>query len=124
MKPLFFQTPKESVGIISQLLKEEDWTTLARYIDTDSTQLDDDELISGKYFIEDSVVEKHHYKPFDPELHFLSSHNVDDICVVELEKDISDNQEVCTKATAFFFLHKEDKGYRIVLEYPDDLIFK
>ena len=48
--PCYFKSPKESIEIISNLLRKKEWVELSRYYDLSDSNIDREELESGRFF--------------------------------------------------------------------------
>lgn len=84
-KPKYLASPQEAVGIISELLTKEDWKTLSRYYYLEGSNIDVEELESGRFFTRTNPPEVCHpggfwvYKhPFHPHFKYLNHKETDD----------------------------------------------
>ena len=81
----YFASPREAVEIISELLIKKDWKALSRYYYLEGSNIDIDELESGRFFIRTRAPEVSHpggfwvYRhPFHPHFKYLNHKETDD----------------------------------------------
>ncbi|MFC2038653.1 hypothetical protein ACFLUG_02670 [Chloroflexota bacterium] len=84
-EPKYFASPRKAVEIISELLIKKDWKALSRYYYLESSNIDIDELESGRFFIRTKAPEVRHpgdfwlYRhPFHPHFKYLNHKETDD----------------------------------------------
>jgi len=125
LQDLYFRSPQESVEIITQLLKSEDWKTLSSYY---SFEVQDDELLdslkSGDYFIRKERPEVSHpggfwkyRQPFPPGFTYSYQETIaEDIIKVHLEIEIDQGEGMIQRGQDSYLLKKLEKGYQLLPE--------
>ena len=125
LEPLYFSGPEESVKIITQLLRTEDWATLSAYYhipDQDQQLLDS--LLSGDYFIRKERPEAAHpagfwrYRhPFSPGFSYSWHETIkEDLIKVHLVIEIDQGQGMIQTGMDSFLLIKFKEGYKLLPE--------
>ncbi len=122
MKPLYFESPEQSIPIITELLINSDWETLCRYYDLSNSEFKIEELNSGKFFILDETPEVAHpggfwkYKhPFSPGFKYLTNQKVEEnIYKVELLIEIDQGDGMIQKGFQFFYMISYEQGFQIL----------
>ena len=120
----YFSSPKDAVPIISNLLRNQDFKTLAAYYDLSSSKIKRADLESGDFFIRKERPELAHpaefwrYKhPFAPGYKFNSvqSTEKDGInlvrVMIEIDQGIDSPQQV---GFSDFYMIKSAKGWQIL----------
>jgi len=129
LETTYFSSPAESVQIISDLLKKENFKILARYYDLSNSEIKLSELESGDFFIRKERPEIAHpagfwrYKhPFSPGFKFRSVQVTAEDAIYIVEVSITINQGPDSPdqiGLAYFYMIKSDKGWKIL---PDQVI--
>ncbi|MCP3924148.1 MAG: hypothetical protein GY714_16330 [Desulfobacterales bacterium] len=124
----FFYLPSEAIEIITELLKKEDYKSLAKYYDLSDSEIKISQLESGVFFIRSKPPEICHpagfwrYKhPFAPGFKFSSSRETsrENIYIIEVSISIdqgSDSPE--QESLSYFYMKKYDEGWKLL---PDQL---
>ena len=122
MGDLFFDNPKDAVVEISKLLSASDWKTLAKYYDLSNTDIDDEELTSGKFFIREERPEVAHpadfwrYKhPFSPGFdYFYSEPETEGKVLVWVKIEIDQGDGMTQVGLQKFRMRKSKNGYQLL----------
>lgn len=121
--PLGFTSPEEAVTIVTDLLRREDWPTLARYYDLTGSSLSYDDLASGRLFVRTSRPESAHpglpwrfRHPFTPGFTFRSARagGRPDVVVVVVGIDIDQGGGRVQRGQSEFELGRGANGYRLL----------
>ena len=125
MQQLYFSSPQESIGIITELLTLEDWETLSSYyyLDKDRQELRDS-LMSGSYFMAEEQPEAAHpggfwrYKhPFPPGFKYSYHESLPgDIIRVNLTIEIDQGEGMTQTGQAYFYMKEFPEGFMILPE--------
>ena len=124
---LFFTSPEASVEIITQLLINEDWSTLSGYY-----HLDDrnegliDSLLSGDYFIRKEMPEVAHpggfwkYKqPFSPGFTYSSHEQISNALIkVNLTIEIDQGDGMIQVGRESYLLKEFKEGFKLLPDQP------
>lgn len=122
MKNIYFTSPQQSVEIITELLKNENWEILKSYYYLENcSQGVIDSMLSGDYFIRKSKPEVAHpggfwkYKhPFSPGFNYTSHEEIGgDIIKVNLMIEIDQGNGNIQQGISSYFLIKLKNGYQI-----------
>ena len=122
MKLLYFESPEKAVKIITRLLQNSDWLTLAKYYDLSEAEIEFEQLSSGEFFINKEKPEVAHpggfwkfKSPFSPGFKYFSheSHGIDSL-KVNLQIEIDQGDGMVQRGYDSFFLKKSDKGYQLL----------
>ena len=125
--PLYFSSPRAAVERVTELLRAEDWPTLARYYDLSGTSIDRAELTSGRFFLRTERPAVTHpglpwkYRhPFTPGFTFAQALDRAEVGVVTVVVSIAIDQGDgrTQRAESDFAMRRTDKGYQIL---PPDL---
>jgi hypothetical protein len=118
----YFSSPVDAVLQITDLLRNEDWFTLASYYDLSDSQVEPEELISGKFFKRIEPPPSYHpggfwqyKKPFAPG--FTYSYHVKDsetIIIVYVEISIDQGSDLIQQGMQSFRMKKCRKGYKVL----------
>ena len=120
---LYFASPQESIPIITELLRKEDWKTLSAYYDLSNFKIQQSELESGRFFINDQRPEGSHpglpwkYKhPFAPGFKFSGVNQTDEpnVVLVNLEIEIDEGGGMVQRGFSEFKMRKGDHGYQLL----------
>ena len=126
-EPKYFASPQEAVEIISELLIKEDWKTLSRYYYLEGSNVDVEELESGRFFIRTKPPEVCHpggfwvYKhPFDPSFEYLGHEEIrDNIIIVTVHIRIDEGMGMFQEGRKFFAMKKTPKGLQVLPRIVD-----
>jgi len=126
-EPKYFASPREAVKIISELLIKEDWKTLSRYYYLEGSNVDVEELESGRFFIRTKPPEVCHpggfwvYKhPFDPSFEYLGHEEIrDNIIIVTVHIRIDEGMGMFQEGRKFFAMKKTPKGLQVLPRIVD-----
>jgi len=126
-EPKYFASPQEAVEIISELLIKEDWKTLSRYYYLEGSNVDVEELESGRFFIRTKPPEVCHpggfwvYKhPFDPSFKYLGHEEIrDNIIIVTVHIRIDEGMGMFQEGRKFFAMKKTPKGLQVLPRIVD-----
>lgn len=120
MVKLYFNTPKEAVDTISQLLANEDFLTLTNYYELGESYIPIEEFHSGKYFRGELDGEIpaglfKYVKPFSPGFKFSHVEELENkITRVHLTLEIDQGEGMVLRSIHSFDLTKSEKGFRIL----------
>lgn len=123
---LYFGSPQEAVERVTELLRREDWPTLARYYALSGTNIARARLTSGEYFLRKERPPSHHpglpwkYKhPFTPGFKFERAEDAAAKDVVRVTVGLSIDQGAGPPQRGFetFFLRRADQGFQVL---PDE----
>ena len=130
----YFSSPAEAIPIISELFKNEDFKTLARYYDLSHSEVNLSELESGDFFIRKDRPEAAHpggfwrYKhPFAPGYKFRSVQPTakEAIYIVGVFITIDQGPDSPEQTgISFFYMIKSDDGWKILPDQVDEEIPK
>ena len=128
LKTYYFSSPEESIQIISELLKKNNFKILAKYYDLSNSDIQLSELESGDFFIRRERPQLAHpaefwrYKhPFAPGFKFkrVQATTREDIYIVEVSISIDQGQDFPQQiGLSYFYMVKSDKGWKIL---PDQV---
>ncbi|MBW1916123.1 MAG: hypothetical protein JRI86_14520 [Deltaproteobacteria bacterium] len=126
-EPKYFASPREAVKIISELLIKEDWKTLSRHYYLEGSNIDVEELESGRFFIRTKPPEVRHpggfwvYKhPFDPSFEYLGHKEIrDNIIIVTVHIRIDEGMGMFQEGREFFAMGKTPKGLQVLPRIVD-----
>lgn len=122
---LYFRSPQEAVGRATELLRQEDWATLARYYDLTDAPLDHTALASGDYFLREERPPGHHpglpwryAHPFTPGMHFEEAQPTARPGVLRVRVGIEIDQGGGPPQRGFetFLLRESERGYQLLPE--------
>lgn len=121
---LYFESPRQAVPIIKDLLLKKSWATLARYYDLSDSKTRRDELTSGAFFVRQKPPEVGHpagfwrYKhPFSPSFEYEGHAPVDDgVVVVTMGVEIDQGGGMVQRGKSYFKMRKSDRGWSILPE--------
>ena len=121
-KPKYLASPQEAVGIISELLIKEDWKTLSRYYYLEGSNIDVEELESGRFFTRTNPPEVCHpggfwvYKhPFDPSFKYLAHKEMrDNTIIVTVHIRIDEGMGMFQEGRQFFTMKRCPKGLQVM----------
>jgi hypothetical protein len=125
--PLYFDSPASAVGRITDLLRREDWRTLARYYDLTETSIAREELTSGRFFLNRERPANAHpglpwkYRhPFTPGFQFSEAVDRAEAFVVTVVMTVAIDQGDGRVQRGFqeFAMRRSGRGYQIL---PPDL---
>lgn len=120
-----FASPEAAVQQISQLLRDEDWPSLARYYDLEGSDLQREELTSGAFFINEASdqlpppgneLSRYHH-PFHPAFKFDHVTPADEPGVVSVIVRLEIDQgagEPARIALDRFEMKRSSTGWRIL----------
>lgn len=120
----YFDSPQQSVRVITELLRKEDFKSLARYYDLSGTDIERADLEAGGFFIRRDRPGSAHpagfwrYKhPFAPGFEY-SSHQPSDqpgVYVVELSIEIDQGAGAPPqRGLDHFYMRKTEKGWQVL----------
>ena len=126
-EPKYFASPQEAVEIISELLIKEDWKTLSKYYYLEGSNVDVEELESGRFFIRTNPPEVCHpggfwvYKhPFDPSFEYLGHEEIhDDTIIVTVHIIIDEGMGMFQEGRKFFAMKETPKGLQVLPRIVD-----
>jgi hypothetical protein len=119
--PLYFESPEKAVIACNELVRKQDWKTLARYYDLAGTGVKLAELESGEFFIRkerpanaDPMGFWKTRHPFPPGFNFTGVEKTDDPAVVKVLVAVEIDQGGGPKqrSVASFFVRKSPQGWR------------
>lgn len=126
----FFSSPEEAIPIISELLKKNNFKTLADYYYLSGTEIDRSVLESGDFFIQNKHPEFSHpggfwrYKhPFAPGYEYSGTRSTSRKEVYIIEVSISIDQGEGTPAQrgfSLFYMKKSDNGWQILPDIVEE----
>ena len=125
--PLYFPSPAAAIEPITELLRREDWATLARYYDLGGTSIKRDDLTSGRFFLNQERPPNAHpglpwkYRhPFTPGFKFSEAVDRAEVFVVTVVMtiDIDQGDGRVQRGTQEFAMRRSNRGYQIL---PPDL---
>ena len=120
MEKLYFSSPKESISLISNLLREEDLLTLTSYFELENTDIPIDDFLSGKYFMGEIDGQKpvglfKYVKPFSPGFKFSHLEELEnEFTRVHLTLEIDQGEGMVLRSIHSFDLIRSEKGFRIL----------
>jgi len=121
---MYFESPKQAVEVISDLLSKGDWKTLSRYYDLSGTETSRRDLESGRFFLREQKPEAshpggfwRHRHPFAPgfEYHFHHDEGKDTV-VVSLRIEIDQGAGMIQEGRTVFKMRKSAPGYQVLPE--------
>lgn len=119
----YFSDPASAVEKISVMLKEKDWTQLAKYYDLSDSPIERSTLLSGDFFYTDQRPESSHpagfwhYKhPFAPAFKFHSIRELEEPGVIEVtvEVEIDQGGGMIQRGMQSFLMRKTSKGCQVM----------
>ena len=127
---LYFSSPEEAINVITGLLQENDYKTLALYYDLRDSNVDISDLNSGDFFIREERPEVAHpaglwhYKhPFPPGSAFQSQRpaSTDSVYIIEVSLSIEQGEESPMQiALSYFYMIKSEKGWKILPDHVEE----
>ena len=120
MEKLYFNSPEESVYIISNLLSNEEFLLLTSYYNLENTDLAIDVFYSGKYFLGENSTEKppglfKYVKPLSPGFKFSHVEELENnITRVHLELEIDQGEGMVLRSIHSYDLTRSEKGFQIL----------
>lgn len=127
--PLYFPSPAEAVGIITGLLRREDWPTLARYYDLTGSSILLEALTSGRFFLNAARPPSGHpglpwkYRhPFTPGFTFTEVRPtaVVDVVAVTVGISIDEGGGRIRRGFSEFRMRKSIAGYQVLPDSGPD----
>ena len=128
-KTYYFSSLSEAIQIITVLLVEENFKTLAKYYDLSNSEIKLSELESGDFYIRKERPEIAHpagfwrYKhPFAPGFKFNSvqATPIDTIYIVEVSISIDQGSDSPKQiGLSYFYMINSDKGWKVL---PDQVV--
>src|SRR5687767_11878419 len=127
--PLYFSSPADAVAVVTALLRNEDWPTLARYYDLSGSSVSKDALVSGRWFVREERPAMAHpglpwrfRHPFTPGFTFFGTRAGDrpDITVVMVGIDIDEGGGRVRRGRSEFDLRRSAAGYRLIASKQGD----
>jgi len=119
-----FSSPSEAVNLITELLNEKNFKTLAKYYDLTNSEIKITDLESGDFFIRKVRPEIAHpggfwrYKhPFAPGFTFKSARATtkDKVYIVEVSISIDQGMDSPIQiGSSYFYMLKTDKGWKLL----------
>lgn len=120
----YFASPAQAVDAIRELLRDEDWATLASYYDLGGTNIDRATLLSGAFFVRNERPEAAHpggfwrfKQPFPPSFQFAFASPADAAGVVTVEVSITIDQgggEPVQEGRQQFRMRQSAQGFQIL----------
>jgi hypothetical protein len=120
----FFASPESAVEAIREMLRDEDWATLASYYDLTGTTIDRQTLVSGEFFIRTERPDVAHpgefwrYKhPFAPSFEYSYTTPSDGTGIVTVQVGIKIDQgagQPVQEGWQEFRMRESEDGYRIL----------
>lgn len=119
---LYFADPKTAVTVIAGLIAQSDWPALSRYYDLSGSDIDREELESGRFFVRTERPPVSHpggfwriRHPFDPRFRYRYHLSLSgDHVRVHLGIEIDQGGGMTQRGRKTFLLRKSEKGYRIL----------
>ena len=120
----YFASPQEAVNIITELLGQSDWKTLASYYDLSGSGIDREELESGRFFIRQERPEAAHpagfwrnRHPFAPGFEYLFQTKAGESTVlVHVHIEIDEGGGMTQEGRHAFKMRKTPSGYQVLPE--------
>jgi len=121
--PLYFSDPQTAVKQITVMLRDKDWTRLARYYDLTDSPIQRADLVSGAFFFTEKRPEVAHpagfwrYKhPFAPGFAFKGTRELETPGVFEVttEVEIDQGGGMVQRGVQFFLMRKSERGYQVM----------
>jgi hypothetical protein len=121
--PLYFASPEDAVTVATELMRREDWATLARYYDLSRSTIPRDALTSGRFFVRTTRPAMAHpglpwkYRhPFTPGFTFREAKAVTEVgvYVVVVGIDIDEGGGRMRRAFSDFTVRRSGAGYQIL----------
>lgn len=124
MVRLFFENPQQAIPIISSLMQDQDWKTLASYYDMNDSKYSIQELESGRNFYREEPPNtidpfgfwkyKH---PFPPGFQFNSQRSLgDNLIEVLVSYKIDQGDGMINEVHQNFTMKKSNQGYQLILD--------
>lgn len=120
----YFTSPKEAVPVITKLLRQEDFKTLAKYYDLSNSNISPADLESGDFFIEKKRPEIAHpagfwrYKhPFPPGFKYcgIQPGGREKIHVISVKISLDQGAESPSQVGfSFFYMIESARGWQIL----------
>jgi hypothetical protein len=120
----YFPSPKEAVPVITELLRQEDFKTLAKYYDLSNSDISPADLESGDFFIEEKRPEVAHpagfwrYKhPFPPGFKYSGMRPGvrERVHVISVKISIDQGAESPNQVGySFFYMIESARGWQIL----------
>jgi len=128
----YFSSPETAVSIITNLLRKDDFKTLASYYDLSSSMVKRTSLETGEFFIRTEAPEIGHpggfwrYKhPFVPGFSYYSSQstNRENVFLIKVMIEIDQGDEFPTQVGfSDFYMIKSNKGWQVLpISVNDDM---
>ncbi len=127
-KTYYFSSPAEAVQMITELLKNQNFKTLARYYDLSNSEIKRSELESGDFFIRKKRPEIahpagfwRHKHPFAPGFTFnnVKATAKDAVYIVEVSISIDQGADSPKQiGLSYFYMIRSDKGWKVL---PDQV---
>ena len=123
--PLYFASPADAVGMITDLLRREDWPTLARYYDLTGSDVPSEALTSGRFFLNPARPPSSHpglpwkYRhPFTPGFTFTDVRRteVEGVVSVTVGISIDEGGGRIRRGFSEFRMRKSSAGYQVLPE--------
>lgn len=125
----YFESPKEAVPKIAELLQHEDFKTLAKYYDLSNSDIELAQLQSGEFFIRAERPELSHpakfwrYKhPFAPGFEYASMRpsGKESVYVVTVRVSIDQGEDSpMQEGYSLFYMIQSDEGWQLL---PDHVV--
>jgi hypothetical protein len=129
----YFSSPKQAVPVISELLRKEDFKTLANYYDLSASDIQRSALESGDFFIRKKRPEVGHpggswkYKhPFALGFKYASESpssrkDLEAVHVIEVSISIDQGADSPVQmGKSFFYMKSSDKGWQLLPDQVDE----
>lgn len=126
--PLYFSSPEEAVTISTELMRREDWPTLARYYDLSRSTIPREALTSGRFFVRTTPPAMTHpglpwrYRhPFTPGFSFKEAKAATEVGVymIVVGIEIDEGGGRIRRAFSDFTLRRSGAGYQILAPRED-----
>jgi hypothetical protein len=123
----FFESPQQAVSRSEELLRKQDWSTLASYYDLSGSGVDRSELTSGRFFMRSDRpsgahpgVDWRYKQPFAPGFKFDHVEPTDrpDVQQVIVSISIDQGGGMVQKGLKSFLLRKSARGYQLLPNPP------
>ena len=117
----YFTSPEDAAAVVTQLLIEKDWQTLAHYYFLGDTAIDIRDIAQEKFFVRKSEAESHHptddpkiFKPFDPSYAFDHAEEQGDTVTVWMIKKVDQGNDLEQIGMQSFLLKRTEKGLQLL----------
>lgn len=125
--PLYFTSPEQAVAVTTELLRRDDWQTLARYYDLSGSDIAADDLTSGRFFLRVTRPDTTHpglpwryQHPFTPGFTFkeVKATAEPDVVVVVVGIEIDEGGGRVQRGLSEFRMRRSGAGYQVLPPAP------